>query len=246
MPVPPTRSALVVSRDFGGFLRLQLCGFVAPRSRSWGSPGFQPSSRHAPEADRPHRCVALRSVSFLAAVSLSPGSIPSRRWASGLRLGRRPQGFVPPKSSRSRTSVSADVDSRDSLGLCPTRGLHRRFLGFPTNRLPMRRTARAPPHPKMCAGATTFPEDACAPRSGCRDDDRVCGPATEVARPRAPSVPKDRPPFGGPSPVRAAEAARCDPLRVHSPRHLTEVLAETRRYLAGASRVFGTFKDHTG
>jgi len=38
-----TRSALVVSHDLGGFLRTRLRGFVAPRSRSWGSPGFLPA-----------------------------------------------------------------------------------------------------------------------------------------------------------------------------------------------------------
>jgi len=39
-----TCSALVVLPDFGGFLRTRLRRFVAPCSRSWGSPGFEPTA----------------------------------------------------------------------------------------------------------------------------------------------------------------------------------------------------------
>ena len=39
--IPRAPSALAVSHDFDGLLRAQDCGSVAPRSRSWGSPGFR-------------------------------------------------------------------------------------------------------------------------------------------------------------------------------------------------------------
>jgi hypothetical protein len=39
---PRACSVLAVPPGFDGFLLAGLCGFVAPRNRPWGSPGFQP------------------------------------------------------------------------------------------------------------------------------------------------------------------------------------------------------------
>jgi len=59
-----TCSALVVLPDFDGFLRTRLCRSIAPRNRSWGSPGFLPKGRLAPTPRYSSECSSpLRSSS---------------------------------------------------------------------------------------------------------------------------------------------------------------------------------------
>jgi hypothetical protein len=92
-----TCSALVVPPDLGGFLRAQLCGFVAPRSRPWGSPGFTPSAGdcrrptllRAPSplrsssAGQPRAC---HQAPCLLAVAVAPNRSPAR-WNRSPTLG---------------------------------------------------------------------------------------------------------------------------------------------------------------
>jgi len=53
---PRTRSVLAVFHDFDGLLQAALRGFIAPRYRPWGSPGFEPvaDSRSRRVPDPPH------------------------------------------------------------------------------------------------------------------------------------------------------------------------------------------------
>jgi hypothetical protein len=66
---PRARSALAVPPGFDGFRLAGPCRLVASCSRSWGSPGFEPTRDQCrstvPEPDPPRRRMTLRSVSLL-------------------------------------------------------------------------------------------------------------------------------------------------------------------------------------
>jgi hypothetical protein len=78
-------SAFVVSHHLDGFLRRASCGFVAPRSRSWGSPrcGLAGSGAEAPSRLRPsatlHPSKSLHARSGPPCLHGSPGRLPSCR-----------------------------------------------------------------------------------------------------------------------------------------------------------------------
>ena len=134
-----TRSALVVLPDFGGFLRTRLRRFVAPCSRSWGSPGFEPTAdfRRHPTLLRgvPLPFEALHQISG----SLSPGPLPPRRWSAATQhrcWGRfpRPRG------------ISSDLEFRHAPrchGPCTS------SLGFPR--------PRPSPEVSVAGGSRWFP-----------------------------------------------------------------------------------------
>jgi hypothetical protein len=75
----------VVSHHLDGFLRRASCGFVAPRSRSWGSPrcGLAGSGAEAPSRLRPsatlHPSKPLHARSSPPCLHGSPGRLPSCR-----------------------------------------------------------------------------------------------------------------------------------------------------------------------
>lgn len=88
------RSALAVLPDFSGLLHTRPCGFVAPRKRPWGPPGFQPT------ADLPRRNATAVHPTFPTgalpfevfpspvAVVLSPEPLPPRCWLGDHRSAR--------------------------------------------------------------------------------------------------------------------------------------------------------------
>jgi len=134
-----TRSVLAVPPGFNGFLRRgptevgpsTACGFVAPRSRPWGSPGFKsavasrpldpkvfglsplandPSKRSSSPAAFDQRVTAeghpfgqprVHRVAFLLVVGATPRSCCHARTLP------RPQGLVPPESSRRAPNIAA-------------------------------------------------------------------------------------------------------------------------------------------
>jgi len=124
-----TRSALVVSHDLGGFLRTRLRGFVAPRSRSWGSPGFLPArTTRAVRSDIPP-CVLSPSKLLPSCsgcpVTRIPASAPLVHGTASLRI-------VPlsPASRRcsalgSRTLRVATANASSSLGVPSTQAFTR-------------------------------------------------------------------------------------------------------------------------
>jgi hypothetical protein len=97
--VPPdgSCSTFAVSHRLDGLLRRQPCGSVAPRCRSWGSPGFGPSGRvpfGVRSACLPRRRLGPSELLPRSQPCLFRGLLPSCRSASGnpaLRL----QGFAP-------------------------------------------------------------------------------------------------------------------------------------------------------
>jgi len=111
-----TRSALVVPPDLGGFLRARLCGFVAPRSRSWGSPGFVPTagSRRHPTLLRaslspskflpPGQPGACHQAPCLLAVAVTQNRSPAK-WNQGPTLGL--EAFLRPGVSHASSRTPA-------------------------------------------------------------------------------------------------------------------------------------------
>lgn len=76
----PTRSVLAVLPGFDGLRHTRPCGFVAPRYRPWGSPGFQPS--HDVAAKIPTFLTgaqALRSFPLSSSGFPVTRALPSRR-----------------------------------------------------------------------------------------------------------------------------------------------------------------------
>jgi hypothetical protein len=116
LPGDRSRSAFVVSHHLDGFLRRASCGFVAPRSRSWGSPRFWFLRDSFSLRGRglfgfgqrflPRR-ITLRSLSTFAAVrrvsTVLPDSCPP---AVHLPKKARLQGFSPRSGSRSPSGLS--------------------------------------------------------------------------------------------------------------------------------------------
>jgi hypothetical protein len=84
-PGSRSRSVFVVSHHHDGFLRRASCGFVAPRSRSWGSPrcGRSRLGAEAPPRSRPsatlHPSKLLHARSSPPCLHGSPGLLPSCR-----------------------------------------------------------------------------------------------------------------------------------------------------------------------
>jgi hypothetical protein len=143
-----TRSVLAVPPGFNGFLRRgptevgpsTACGFVAPRSRPWGSPGFKsavasrpldpkvfglsplandPSKRSSSPAafdqrvtaeDHPFGQPRVHRVAFLLVVGATPRSCCHARTLP------RPQGLVPPESSRRAPNIAAVHPPDASMG----------------------------------------------------------------------------------------------------------------------------------
>lgn len=112
--VPPGFSGLLRSEQIRRSTRSTVCGFVAPRSRPWGSPRFglpdsasQPSLRpegrgpEGPSRSRPLWRVTLRSVPLLGSRR------PCRHRASSFRTrSRSPAGVPSRRSSRTRSRVT--------------------------------------------------------------------------------------------------------------------------------------------
>jgi hypothetical protein len=77
-----TRSVLAVSHDFDGLLRTEHCGFVAPRYRPWGSPGFELTADVS--AERP---TLLRGEYTLRSFPLTGIGFPCHQGPSPLVVG---------------------------------------------------------------------------------------------------------------------------------------------------------------
>jgi len=76
-----TWSVLVVLPDFDGLLHTRPCGFVAPRYRPWGSPGFQPTGNvTAAQLTFPAGADTLRSFPLPGSGFPVSRARPSRRW----------------------------------------------------------------------------------------------------------------------------------------------------------------------
>jgi hypothetical protein len=110
LPKDESRSVFVVSHHLDGFLRHASRGFVAPRSRSWGSPrsGFdltdaETSTRTPPSATH-HPSKHLHARSDPPCLHGSPGFLPSCR--SPPKRSRL-QGFGPREGSRGIQRIAA-------------------------------------------------------------------------------------------------------------------------------------------
>ena len=110
-----TRSALVVLPDSDGFLRTQFRGFVAPRSQSWGSPGFLPKVDWRRLPTFPRAFLSPSKLFPIPAGGLSPGSLPPRRCpVEPKSYAPRPRGLVP--VSRPAPTVLPRLMLRASMG----------------------------------------------------------------------------------------------------------------------------------
>jgi hypothetical protein len=85
LPKDKSCSVFVVSHHLGGFLRRESCGFVAPRSRSWGSSryGFEAQGAETPYETPPSATLnpskSLHARSGPTCLHGSPGPLPSCR-----------------------------------------------------------------------------------------------------------------------------------------------------------------------
>jgi hypothetical protein len=144
-----TCSALVVPPDFGGFLRTRLCRFVAPCSRSWGSPGFEPT------ADFRRRPTLLRGVPSPSKLSSGPAGLPVTRPPASSPLVR---------SSRSHRHLDLEAFFRSGV---PHTACHHAActssLGFPRPKLSLK--TPSPGAPTGCPGARRFPRRDCPVRA---------------------------------------------------------------------------------
>jgi len=176
-----TRSALVVPPDFGGLLRTRIRGFVAPRSRSWGSPGFLPT------VDSRRRPTFLRACHFPFEAlrpnsrNLSPGSVPPRRWSGGTEA---------PPFLDLEALIRSEVSDRAVL----PRPILRASLGFPRpwlspercpcwgNRPALRSLRTFTPNTLLGAPRPRLPADPVAPMTRRLTRDAGCPHSGRCAR----------------------------------------------------------------
>jgi hypothetical protein len=132
LPHCRARSALAVSHDSDGLLHTELCGFVAPRYRPWGSPGFKPTadvSASRPTLLRgevhPSKLFPLWQPRLPVTRALSPPAVGSA--FTEVMTSPQPQGFLrhrvrcsppmlPPTSARCSLGLLFDFQ----LSLTPT------------------------------------------------------------------------------------------------------------------------------
>jgi len=112
-----------------------ICGFIAPRYRSWGSSGFEPTADYRRLPTLLTDAAALRSSSFRSVDSLSPGPYPLA--VGFLLLWIAPE--LGPSTSRSRSDRSFDLNQVSLACAFGASGVSTRkhelpLLGFP--RLP--------------------------------------------------------------------------------------------------------------
>jgi len=93
---PRTCSTLAVSHDFGGFLLTGLRRFVAPCSRPWSSPGFQPRADARCKQRFAGNPTVLTDVTPFGAFPSSPSGTVSLRRTTDAAVARPP----PPYPSR--------------------------------------------------------------------------------------------------------------------------------------------------
>lgn len=93
--IPSASSVLAVSHDFDGLLRTRGHGFVAPRSRSWGSPGFGKR-----RTDASPFSLDFRRIPPVIPSAEAPSTTRSLRWSP--RAGARSE--TSGRCCRSRTS----------------------------------------------------------------------------------------------------------------------------------------------
>jgi hypothetical protein len=185
------RSVLAVPPGFDGLLRTRSRGFVAPRSRPWGPPGFEPMADKTPTPDSPHRRYALRSVSlrgsgsprqwgtnppFTEAPTLSPFARPVSE-ESGVAAA---SGLSPPKSPLLSTRVATSRKPDAPLGFVMNSGFRRTtgLLPWP----PATEVASAR-HRSVVPAQQPSHASPCGERRGCRNDARL----SPCMRPRPPT-----------------------------------------------------------
>jgi len=183
LPHSRARSALAVPPGSSGLLRTRPCRFVAPCSRPWGPPGFEPTVDYRRSTDPPHRRSTLRSFSpSLQRLFPSPRLTPRHRDSNPLVVGSRvpknpilprPQGFLRKESAPSLLGVATEEHGVASLGFPFDSSL--RCACRP------RGSATVPPTEARGAPGTEVPSPApqpshgipCERRGDCENDDQI-------------------------------------------------------------------------
>jgi hypothetical protein len=183
-----TWSVLVVLPDFDGLLHTRPCGFVAPRFRPWGSPGFQPTDNvTAEQLTFLQVLTPFEAFPFPVVDSLSPGPAPLAvgSTVTEVSVSPRPQGFAPPGSPLLTCSVATSCSLDAPLGLSTISGSHRTVPESLLTRPAPRRSVVLLVSPKWGVRRGGLPAPSSCEKDCDRlDDDRVSTLMRQASRQR--------------------------------------------------------------